>query len=450
MDRPQTRYTKTSDGMSIAYSVFGRGRPLVYSFTLSHQILFLESPVWRPWFEGLADRYQVIVFDSRGCGLSQRNVAWTPEGFERDLEAVVNSLTLNDYFVFSTYAAGHGAIRHAIAHPDRVAGLIFWASFVDGATALERTFLFDLAKQNWEFFLQTIPQTMFWLEPREIRTYIDILRQAITQEEWLALMTSAMTSNVESILPELCTPALVLHPRELEVVKVGEAMRLASMLQNGQLVLLEGPRAVPTGDVVEPSLAAIAEFMEGLSGTPDDHPGPVIGGLRIVVFTDIVGHTEMMQRLGDAKGRDVLREHERITRETLKQHGGAEVKTMGDGFMASFGSVTQAMECAVSLQRAFSGRGATMDDGGWTMEEPLSIRIGLNAGEPIEEDGDLFGATVILASRIAAKAAGGEILIPEPVRHLLSGKAFIFSDRGEHAMKGFDDAVRLYEVRWRE
>ena len=84
------------------------------------------------------------------------------------------------------------------------------------------------------------------------------------------------------------------------------------------------------------------------------------------------------------------------------------------------------------------------------MEEPLSIRIGLNAGEPIEEDGDLFGATVILASRIAAKAGGGEILIPEPVRHLLSGKAFTFSDRGEHAMKGFDDAVHLYEVRWQD
>ena len=119
--------------------------------------------------------------------------------------------------------------------------------------------------------------------------------------------------------------------------------------------------------------------------------------LRTILFTDIVGHTEMMQRLGDAKGRDVLREHERITRETLKAHGGAEVKTMGDGFMASFGCVTSAMECAIALQRAFAAH--TRVDA-----EPLHVRVGLNAGEPIEEDGDLFGATVILASRIAAKA----------------------------------------------
>jgi class 3 adenylate cyclase len=142
-------------------------------------------------------------------------------------------------------------------------------------------------------------------------------------------------------------------------------------------------------------------------------------------------------------GRDVLREHERITRDLLKQHDGAEVKTMGDGFMASFGSVTSAMECAIALQRAFAAHTGSMP-------EPLHVRVGLNAGEPIEEDGDLFGATVILASRIAAKAGAGEILIPEPVRHLLSGKTFTFADRGEFEMKGFDDAVRLYEVRWQE
>ena len=84
------------------------------------------------------------------------------------------------------------------------------------------------------------------------------------------------------------------------------------------------------------------------------------------------------------------------------------------------------------------------------MPEPLHVRVGLNAGEPIEEDGDLFGSTVILASRIAAQAGAGEILIPEPLRHLLSGKSYVYADRGEVALKGFEDAVRLYEVRWRE
>ena len=157
-----------------------------------------------------------------------------------------------------------------------------------------------------------------------------------------------------------------------------------------------------------------------------------------MLFTDIVGHTAIMQRLGDARGRDLLREHERITRELLAEHGGAEVKTMGDGFMASFASVTKAMDCAIALQRAFAAR-----DG-----EPLQIRVGLNAGEPIEEDGDLFGAAVILASRICAQAGAGEILVPEPVRHLLAGKSYVYADRGDFIPKGFEDRMRLYEVRW--
>jgi class 3 adenylate cyclase len=168
--------------------------------------------------------------------------------------------------------------------------------------------------------------------------------------------------------------------------------------------------------------------------------------VRTILFTDLVGHTEMMRRLGDERGRKVLREHERITRDLLKQFGGAEVKTMGDGFMASFGSVTKAMDCAIALQRAFA---SWNDVEGAQQAAPLRVRVGLNAGEPIEEDGDLFGSMVIMASRVAAQAGAGEILIPEPLRHLLTGKSYVYADRGETMLKGFEDAVRLYEVRWR-
>jgi class 3 adenylate cyclase len=152
-----------------------------------------------------------------------------------------------------------------------------------------------------------------------------------------------------------------------------------------------------------------------------------------------------MSRLGDERGRAILRDHERITREVLAAHGGAEVKTMGDGFMASFGSVTKAVECAIALQTAIAEWNANVGSQGLA---PLSIRVGLNAGEPIEEDGDLFGATVILASRIAAKAEGGEILVADTVRGLCSGKGFLFADRGDFVAKGFEDPVRVYEVRW--
>ena len=137
----------------------------------------------------------------------------------------------------------------------------------------------------------------------------------------------------------------------------------------------------------------------------------------------------------------MLREHERIVREALKAHGGSEVKTMGDGFIASFSSATKALECAIAMQRAFAERNESAP-------EPILARIWLNAGEPIAEDEDLFGTAVNEAARITAAARGGEILVANVVRELAKGKGFLFVDRGETSPRGFDDPVRLFEVRW--
>ena len=146
----------------------------------------------------------------------------------------------------------------------------------------------------------------------------------------------------------------------------------------------------------------------------------------------------MMSRLGDERGRDVLREHERITREVLKGQRRHRSEDHGRRLhgLVRLGHQSRRVRHRppARLRRA---RGRT-----------LNVRVGLNAGEPIEEDGDLFGATVILASRIAAKADGGEILVADTVRGLCSGKGFLFADRGEFVAKGFEEPVRVYEVSW--
>jgi class 3 adenylate cyclase len=138
-----------------------------------------------------------------------------------------------------------------------------------------------------------------------------------------------------------------------------------------------------------------------------------------------------------------LREHEALTREALQSYGGAEVKTMGDSFMATFGSASRALECAIAIQRAFKAR----NEAG---SEPLNVRVGLSAGEPIAEADDLFGSAVIMAARIAGQAKGGEILLANVVRELTAGKGFLFSDRGEVALRGFEDAVHIFELNWSE
>ena len=110
---------------------------------------------------------------------------------------------------------------------------------------------------------------------------------------------------------------------------------------------------------------------------------------------------------------------------------------MGDGFMVSFGSAAGALDCAIAIQRAL-------------VDQQVKVRIGLNAGEPIAEEEDLFGTSVILAARVAAQASGGEILVSNVVRELVAGRGFLFSDRGERALRGFEDPVTVYEVSWRE
>ena len=169
---------------------------------------------------------------------------------------------------------------------------------------------------------------------------------------------------------------------------------------------------------------------------------------RTILFTDVEGSTALTDRIGDARARDLLREHERMVRKSLTEHSGSELKTMGDGFMASFTSASAALECAIALQRAFAGRNDSAD-------EPIKVRVGLTAGEPISEEApdgrtDLFGTAVIEAARITSIAEGGEILAANVVRELTKGKNFLFADRGEQSLRGFEDPVRLFEVRWRE
>lgn len=127
-----------------------------------------------------------------------------------------------------------------------------------------------------------------------------------------------------------------------------------------------------------------------------------------------------------------------MTRGALAEFGGTEVKTPGDGFLASFTSAQRALECAQQLQRSLSA----------SLPAGLTVRIGVNAGEPILEGDDLFGASVIAAPRIAAQAGGGEILVAAVVRQLVLGKGFLFTDRDHVELRGLEEPVRVWELRW--
>ncbi|MCH6555612.1 MAG: adenylate/guanylate cyclase domain-containing protein [Chloroflexi bacterium] len=156
------------------------------------------------------------------------------------------------------------------------------------------------------------------------------------------------------------------------------------------------------------------------------------------------GSTSLTQRLGDAKAQELLRTHNTIIREALNIHGGTEVKHTGDGIMASFPSAARALACAVAIQRRFASHNESNADA------PIRVRVGLNAGEPVAEEDDLFGSAVQLAARVAAQAEAGQILVSDVVKGLAVGKGFRFTGGDEISLKGFEEPQRLYEVGWRE
>jgi class 3 adenylate cyclase len=161
-----------------------------------------------------------------------------------------------------------------------------------------------------------------------------------------------------------------------------------------------------------------------------------------VLITDMEGSTALIDRLGDVQAHALLRIHNALIRECLGVHEGTEVTHTGDGIEASFRSASNAVECAVAIQRAFTRYNAEHPT------TPIRVRVGINAGEPITTEGRLFGTAVHAAFRICTRARPGQILISDVVRQLVAGHSFVLINRGRVALKGFRGRVHLHEVLW--
>ena len=441
---PRIQYAQTSDGVSIAFWTLGEGMPLVHmpNIPFSHIRTEWQVRELRQYDECLAQKRKLVRYDGRGTGLSEREVAdISLDAHVLDLEAVVDRLGLERFALLGAAFAGPAAIAYAALHPERVSHLILWCASARGSDLARSPRVQGLAAlvdKDWELFTETMAQAMLGWSGEPARQYAAYIRESVTQEVAQAMLRASSETDVTALLPRVKVPTLVVQRRQLAFPELSVARELAAHIRDARLVILEGAAYDP-----EAWLDVIDEFLsegEEAAVAPAEPAAP--GGFRTVLFTDVEGSTALTQRLGDAGARDVLREHERIVREALRAHGGSEVKTMGDGFMASFSSATGALECAIAMQRAFAEQNESA-------EEPIRVRIGLNAGEPIAEEADLFGTAVNLAARIAAKAEGGEILASDVVRQLVAGKGFLFADRGDVALRGFADPVRLFEVRWR-
>ena len=202
-------------------------------------------------------------------------------------------------------------------------------------------------------------------------------------------------------------------------------------------------------EIIEVDPAVVDAFLGRIKDPPATSPEKSEGtrvdpGFRAIMFTDLKDSTRMTTLYGDAKALHLLHVHNALTRNSLNAHRGREIKHTGDGIMASFTSVPDAVACAIAIQKAFAAYNQEH------AEAPLYLRIGMSAGEPIEEHGDLFGKAVQLAARLCAHAEPARILVDQVVLDQWQGEAPLFSDLGEVTLKGFEHAVRVYEVNWTE
>jgi class 3 adenylate cyclase len=455
MMEPRIQYAQTEDGVSIAYWTLGEGMPLVYlTEAASHIQMEWQFPPWREWYEALARKRMLVRYDRRGSGLSERDVTdYSLDVLVLDLEAVVDRLGLKRFALFGPIMSGPVAMAYATHHPERVSHLILWCSQARGSDAWRssRAQAFRAIRTtDWELYTESLSE--LWMGVRlgdkERQAFTALMREAVTWESYMAFMAAVEGFDVSVLLPQVKSPTLVLHRREIAFPEVGVARELASRIPDARLALLEGKSAASFMGDTEAVLEAIDEFLG--QGEKADPGGERLepSAFRTILFTDMEGSTTLTQRLGDAGAQEVLRTHNAIIRDALKAHDGSETKHTGDGLMASFSSASSALECSIAIQRAFAAHNESA-------EEPIRVRIGLNAGEPVAEDDpdgrkDLFGTAVQLAARICAHAEPEQILAPIVVRELAAGKRFLFADLGDVTLRGFEDPVRLFEVRWRE
>ena len=446
-------FCTTSDGISIAYATVGEGPPLVYATGWpGHLSSEWETRHSRELSEDLAHGVTLIPYDMRGTGPSAREPGELSfENWVLDLEAVVDHLKLETFALLGLgFLAGPIIITYAAAHPERVSHLIMSGGYARGEelTTPERgrAMIDYISLYGFPIGAGSGDQSV-----EELRAFQDVGKiqtQAASLEVQGELARNLMSVDVSNAVDKISMPTLIMHGHDDQVVPFRLGRNLAAAIPHSKFVPFDEPLSAPWMGQ-QRITNAIREFLGiEVESKPAPAPAPA-ADVYTILFTDIEGSTELTQRLGDAKAQEVVHAHDQIVRDALRAHGGDEIKHTGDGIMASFSSSSGAISSAVAIQQAVAAHVEKHPD------MPLSIYIGLNAGEPVAEAGpdgraDLFGTAVQLASRICDKAGPGEILVSNVVRELAAGKGFLFSDRGESELRGFEDPVRLYEVSWKE
>ncbi len=442
--RPETKYVKSAGGY-VAYQVFGDGpRDILWVTNWGTNLdAMWDEPAMADFFHRLGRIGRVICFDKRGTGVSDPvplTSLPTLEEWMDDARVAMDAAGSRQAAVIGDTEGGPMAMLFAASFPDRVAALVLLNTFARWRRAAD--YPIGMPEPTWQRLVARY-ETHWGQNPAMLALTAPSQAGDARAEEWfmryqrLSMPPGAATRmyrwvtqlDVRSVLPAISAPTVVLHQRENQHYRLAFGRYLAATIPGARLVELPGADCYPfyTTD----SDAVIAEVRDVLTGTRDTPRDR--RELATVLFTDIVGSTDLAARLGDSRWLEVRWAHDEVVRRGLSAFRGHEVKTTGDGFLATFDGPARAIQCADRIRDAIRSLG-------------LQVRAGLHTGEVEVLDGDIGGIAVHLAARIMALAGAGEILVSGTLTDLVVGSGITFADHGSHELKGVPGAWHLFQV----
>jgi class 3 adenylate cyclase len=444
MQLPDVSYARSGD-VAIAYQVIGGGRPdIVFARGVTGDLVSTwDQPLLVRHVEGLAACGRLLMLDRRGTGLSDRTrEVQSPETAMDDIRAVIDTVGSERAVLWTGGTATGIGVLFAATYPDRCAGLILFDPRVKGTRSPD--YPWASTEEEWRERLAAVRAG--WGE----RDFLEALAHELAPEvadddgfrEWFvwhmrrslspgAAVTSfraAMDLDVSDVLAAVRVPTLVLPLPS----NPGPGHYAADRIRDATVVELPDLEGIYTwvdDDVHRATMEATRRFVSQLR----DHAAAE-RVLATVLFTDIVGSTELAGRLGDSAWRDLLQRHHAVVRTELARFQGRELDTAGDGFFAAFDGPARAVRAADAIRESLR----PLD---------LAIRAGLHTGECEVGEGKIVGVAVSIGARIAAIAAPGEVLVSSTVKDLVAGSGLEFEDRGEHELKGIAEPWRVFALR---
>ncbi len=441
MKVPSTHYAKSGD-VSIAYQVVGGG-PIDLVLTLgfaTHVELQWESPAFARFFERISAFSRLIIFDKRGTGLSDpATEVPTLEQRIDDVRAVMDAARSERAALFGVSEGGPMSALFAATYPARVRALVLhgamgrtteapdypWASPAEALRESAAEFIVPYWGRQAEGMVELFAPS-FVDDPQAVEFTARMERTAASPAMVQRIFEMFLDIDVRAILGTIHVPTLVLHRRGDRVVNRRAGRELAEQIPGARYVELPGIDHLPWAGDSEAVVGEIEEFLTGTRSIPE--PDRV---LATVMFMDIVGSTQRAAELGDARWRELLGAHHAAVRDQLTRFHGREVKTLGDGLLATFDGPARAIRCGRAITEAARSVG-------------LEVRIGVHCGEVELIGDDVGGIAVHIAARIGALAAPGEVLASGTVKDLVAGSGLGFVDRGAKQLKGIPDQWRLF------